>query len=156
MCDQRRWEPVGGPMASTREVIARRISRLSRPPLVRPHFLVAAEAIHQIIAGIFNVTGDGRHDLQELIEAAEGQAAQQRGSSSCLSRLTSALSSTTWRAKSWGWRAIVQPWRTSGELMPRAARLRPQPSRRPAARRRLPPSLPCKAQGPDRPLVLVG
>jgi hypothetical protein len=31
-------------------------------------FLVAAKAIHQIIAGIFNVTGDGRHDLQELVE----------------------------------------------------------------------------------------
>jgi hypothetical protein len=31
-------------------------------------FLVTAEAIHQIIAGIFNVTGDGRHDLQELVE----------------------------------------------------------------------------------------
>ncbi len=31
-------------------------------------FLVTAEAIHQIIAGIFNIACDGRHDLQELIE----------------------------------------------------------------------------------------
>jgi len=31
-------------------------------------FLVAAEAIHQIITGIFDVTGDGRNDLQELVD----------------------------------------------------------------------------------------
>jgi len=31
-------------------------------------FLVTAEAIYQIIAGIFNITSDGCHDLQELIE----------------------------------------------------------------------------------------
>lgn len=43
-------------------------------------FLVAAEAIHQIIAGIFNVTGDGRHDLQELIKfLALGQIAAGEG-----------------------------------------------------------------------------
>ncbi|MFN9956401.1 MAG: hypothetical protein ACK55I_25160, partial [bacterium] len=43
-------------------------------------FLVTAEAIHQIIAGIFNVTGDGRHDLQELIELlALGQIATGEG-----------------------------------------------------------------------------
>jgi len=30
--------------------------------------LIAAKTIHQIIAGIFKITGDGCHDLQELIE----------------------------------------------------------------------------------------
>ncbi|QPN65261.1 hypothetical protein [Synechococcus sp. CBW1006] len=43
-------------------------------------FLVATEAIHQIIADIFNVTGDGRHDLQELIKfLALGQIATGEG-----------------------------------------------------------------------------
>ena len=43
-------------------------------------FLIAAEAIHQIIAGIFNIACDGRHDLQELIELlALGQIAAGEG-----------------------------------------------------------------------------
>ncbi|QPN56532.1 hypothetical protein I1E95_15985 [Synechococcus sp. CBW1107] len=43
-------------------------------------FLVPAEAIHQIIAGIFNVSRDGRHDLQELIEfLALGQVTAGQG-----------------------------------------------------------------------------
>jgi hypothetical protein len=50
------------------------IAQIAAPLEGMAPFFVPAEAIHQIIAGIFNVTGDGRHDLQELIEAAEGQA----------------------------------------------------------------------------------
>jgi hypothetical protein len=43
-------------------------------------FLVAAKAIHQIIAGIFNVTGDGRHDLQKFVEfLALGQVTAGQG-----------------------------------------------------------------------------
>ncbi|WP_255090860.1 hypothetical protein [Vulcanococcus limneticus] len=43
-------------------------------------FLVPAEAIHQIIAGIFDVTGDGRHDLKQLIEfLALGQVTAGQG-----------------------------------------------------------------------------
>ncbi|MFN6337797.1 MAG: hypothetical protein ACK41W_03575 [Cyanobacteriota bacterium] len=43
-------------------------------------FLVAAKAIHQIIAGIFNVTGDGRHDLQKFVEfLALGQVTASQG-----------------------------------------------------------------------------
>ncbi|MEA5416884.1 hypothetical protein [Synechococcus sp. BA-132 BA5] len=47
--------------------------------------LVPAEAIHQIIARIFNVTGDGRHDLQKLVELlALGQVTAGQGRDSFL------------------------------------------------------------------------
>ena len=43
-------------------------------------FLVPAEAIHQIIAGIFDVTGDGCHDLQKFVEfLALGQVTAGQG-----------------------------------------------------------------------------
>ena len=75
-------EPVFGATPAIDEMNhgAHQIAEIATTLEAMAAFLVAAKAIHQIIAGIFNITGDGRHDLKELIKfLAPGQVAAGQG-----------------------------------------------------------------------------